>query len=144
MKEKAKNMELNIMCCLLLKPTLMEQLIIEDSEFKNYKRLWKFLKAFYNRFKNFDIELMVSVCNDKYQILEYAEMIMERQATTAHFEDYQHRLLELNRKQKYESFFSEKIYEYLFELDTEQINTEEFVKKTNELYKKIQMLPWDE
>ena len=140
MKEKQKNMELNIMCCLLMRPELMEEMEIGDEEFRNYKRLWKFLKAFYNRFRNFDIELMASVCNDKYQIVEYAQMILERQASTTNFKKYQKMLVEFNHKEKLETFFTDKIFEYAFELSVGTINSDEFTDKTNELYEKIQAI----
>lgn len=141
MKEKQKNMELNIMCCVLMRPELMEQIEIEDREFTNFKRLWRFLKTFYNKFETFDIELMASVCNDKYQIIEYVQMILERQATTVNFKKYQKALLDLNHKKKLEDFFTDKAYEYVFELGTSTITSDEFIEKINELYEKIQKLP---
>ena len=140
MKEKIKNMELNIMCCVLLRPELMDEIEIEDREFKNYKRLWKFLKTFYNKFKNFDIELMTTVCNDKYQIIEYVQMILERQASTVNFKKYQQALLDLNHKNKLDIYFADKMYEYIFELSVGNISIDDFVDKVNELYEKVQTL----
>lgn len=140
MKEKIKNMELNIMCCVLLRPELMDEIEIEDREFKNYKRLWKFLKTFYNKFKNFDIELMTTVCNDKYQIIEYVQMILERQASTVNFKKYQQALLDLNHKNKLDIYFTDKMYEYIFELSVGNISIDDFVDKVNELYEKVQTL----
>ena len=59
---KYNDLEMSILSCLLLKPELlMESLIIEDKHFIKHKKLWVFMKEFYNKFHNFDITLMCSI-----------------------------------------------------------------------------------
>lgn len=127
------NLELSIMSCLLLKPELMEKIIVEDKHFIKHQRLWKFMKAFYEHYKNFDINLMYSVCREKKQIAYYLEMIADIEITTCHFDLYQKRLIE-----EYETSIEDKakvnlIYDLANQLWVGSIDLENFKNKVNEI-----------
>lgn len=132
--KKNDNLELRIMSCLLLKPNLMKELIIEDKHFTKYQRLWKFLKAFYGRYNTFDLTLMVSVCNDKYQILNYIEWLLELEVTTNNFEMYQKQLIDLYNESEKDKLIIEKVYEFANRLYVRDITTERFKELIDELY----------
>ena len=53
------DLEISILSCLLQKPELMEDTILEDKYFTKHKKIWLFMKAFYKRFNNFDITLKI-------------------------------------------------------------------------------------
>lgn len=132
--KKYDNLELRIMSCLLLKPDLMKELIIEDKHFTKYQRLWKFLKAFYRRYNTFDLTLMVSVCNDKYQILNYIEWLLELEVTTNNFEIYQKQLIDLYNESEKDKLIIEKVFELANRLYVRDITTERFKELVDELY----------
>ena len=67
---KYNDLELSILSCLLQKPSLMNEVILEDKHFIKHQKIWLFMKAFYNRYKTFDIQLMYSICKDKWQIVQ--------------------------------------------------------------------------
>ena len=67
---KIDDLEFSILSCLLIKPELMENVILEDKHFKRTQRMWQFMKSFYKKFKTFDINLMYSICKDKWQIVD--------------------------------------------------------------------------
>lgn len=132
--KKYDNLELRIMSCLLLKPDLMKELIIEDKHFTKYQRLWKFLKAFYGRYNTFDLTLMVSVCNDKYQILNYIEWLLELEVTTNNFEMYQKQLIDLYNESEKDKLIIEKVFELANRLYVRDITTGRFKELIDELY----------
>lgn len=134
--EKYDNLELRILSCLMIKPELMKELIIEDKHFIAYKRLWRFMKAFYNKFETFDCELMYSVCKDKYQILKYMEFLLDLEATTINFDKYQKQLIEQYNESQRDKIIIEKIYEWANELYVRNMSTDRFKQLIDELYSK--------
>ena len=92
---KIDDLEFAILSCLLIKPELMEKVILEDKHFKRTQRMWQFMKAFYKKFKTFDINLMYSICKDKWQIVEYISLLLELEPTVSAFDKYQKQLIEL-------------------------------------------------
>ena len=132
--KKYDNLELRIMSCLLIKPDLMKELIIQDKHFTKYQRLWKFLKAFYGRYNTFDLTLMVSVCNDKYQILNYIEWLLELEVTTNNFEMYQKQLIDLYNESEKDKLIIEKVYELANRLYVRDITTGRFKELIDKLY----------
>ena len=84
---KYNDLEMSILSCLLIKPKLMEELILEDKHFVKYKSLWVFMKEFYNKFHNFDITLMCSVNKNKYETIDYMIMLSELEPTTRLFKE---------------------------------------------------------
>ena len=41
------DLELSILSCIVQKPELMEQVILDDKYFVKHKKIWLFLKSFY-------------------------------------------------------------------------------------------------
>lgn len=142
---RSENLENSVLCCILLKPELMEEEILEDKYFQNTQRVWQFMKAFYKKFKCFDIELMASVCEDNYRLMNYITVILESEATAIHFELYVKQLMEkYNEKQK-DKIIIKKIFEYANNLYLRNISTSEFKKKVDEIYKESEVIKkWEE
>ena len=128
------NLEKSILSCLLQKPELMNQLILEDKHFIRTQRMWRFMKAFYKMFGTFDINLMYSVCNDKWQIVEYMEMLLELDPFIYNFDKYQKQLLKLYEESKKDKYIIEKVYELANSLLVRNISTSDFRNKVDEIY----------
>ena len=131
---KTNDLEKNILSCLLQKPELMNQLILEDKHFIRTQRMWRFMKAFYKMFGTFDINLMYSVCKDKWQIVEYMEMLLELDPFIYNFDKYQKQLLELYEESKKDKYIIEKVYELANSLLVRNISTSDFRNKVDEIY----------
>ena len=67
---KYDDLEMVVLNCFLINSELIENTILEDKHFLKNKRMWKFMKSFYSKFKTFDMHLMASVCKDKNQMVE--------------------------------------------------------------------------
>lgn len=131
---KTNDLEKSILSCLLIKPELMEQLILEDKHFVKNQRMWQFMKAFYNKFKTFDIQLMASVCKDKWQIMNYIIILLDYEIVTCNFDKYQKQLIELYEKSKKEKWIIEKIYELVNNLYVRNIDLQEFELNKEKIY----------
>ena len=134
--ENAKDLEYCILSCILINPELMEKVTLEDKYFTRSNRMWQFMKAFYQKFKNFDINLMYSVCKDKYQIITMVEILLDYDAIPSNFEKYQKQLAELYDEENYEKMMINKIFEKANELYVRNININDFKKYIDELYNK--------
>jgi len=127
------NLELNIMSCLLQRPELMKECILEDIHFKKYKKLWKFMKIFYSKYKCFDIVLMVSVAKDRHNLIEYLSWLAEMEPAPSKFTVYQQRLIEMYEESEAEQLKIDSIYNLALELSIHKITLDEFeakIKKT--------------
>ena len=131
---KIDDLEFAILSCLLLKPELMEKVILEDKYFKRTQRMWQFMKAFYERFKTFDINLMYSVCKDKWQIVEYISMLLDFEPTASAFDKYQKQLIELYEEQEKDKWIIEKVYGLANQLLVRNISTGDFKSEINKIY----------
>ena len=123
---KYTDLELNVLSCLLIKPELMEKLRLEDKHFIKQQRLWQFMKSFYSKFKTFDSALMISVCQDKFQIIEYIMWLLELNPTPSNFEKYQERLIEMYEEEQQDKIKIQKIYNLSNELYVRKINLDDF------------------
>lgn len=132
---KYNDLELSILSCIVQKPELMEQVILDDKYFVKHKKIWLFLKSFYNKFHNFDLTLMYSICKDKYRIVEYIIWLMEKEPRLFLFNDYQKQLMELYDELEKEKYIIEKIYALANELWVKNINTNEFKNEIENVYK---------
>lgn len=128
------DVELDIMACLVLEPSLMEKIRVTDEHFTKHKRLWIFMKTFYDKFKTFDISLMYSACKDKYQMVSCIEMLLDRTPTKNNFEKYQDLLIEQHTENRYEKWLILKICELSDNLYLKRINTSEYASKLRNLY----------
>ncbi len=131
------NLEMRILSCLLIKPDLMKDIIVEDKHFRAYSRLWKFMKAFYKKFGTFDCELMYSVCKDKYQIIKYLEFLLDLEPSTRNFNKYQKQLIEQYEENEKDKMIIEKVYEWANELYVRNISTDRFKELIDRLYKEV-------
>ena len=133
-KYKIDDLEFTILSCLLQKPELMGEVILEDKHFVRTKRMWQFMKAFYKMFGTFDINLMYSVCKDKWQIVEYMSMLLDFEPIISNFGLYQKQLLELYEENKKDKYIIEKVYELANSLLVRNISTSDFRNKVDEIY----------
>ena len=135
--DKYYDLEGSILCCFLLKPELMDTTVLEDKHFIKYQRVWKFMKAFYKKFKNFDITLMCSVCKggkDKYQLVEYIQIILTYEFSPVYFEQYQKQLIDLYDEGQKNKWIIDKVFELSNELLVRNIKVDEFKNKIDEVY----------
>lgn len=130
------DLEISILSCLLQKPELMENTILEDKYFVKHKKIWLFMKAFYKRFKNFDITLMMSISKNKYRMSEYICWLVEQEPAPSLFKQYEKQLIDLYNETKKDKWIIEKTYELANDLYVRNIKTNEYIEKINDIYKK--------
>lgn len=123
------DLELNVMSCLLIHPELMNKVILEDKHFGKYKRLWSFMKSFYNKFHTFDVQLMYSVCKDKWHIVNYMQWMLELEPTAGNFDLYQQQIIEKYNQSEKEKIIKETILKLSNDLLVGNINTNDFKEK---------------
>lgn len=128
------DLEISILSCLLQKPELMENTILEDKYFIKHKKIWLFMKAFYNKFKNFDITLMLSISKNKYRMSEYICWLAEQEPTPSLFKQYEKQLIDLYNETKKDKWIIEKVYELSNSLYIRNIKVNEYISKVNEIY----------
>lgn len=137
---KYNDLELAILSCVLIKPKLIEELVVEDKHFIKNQRLWQFMKAFYKKFGTFDITLMYSVCKDKWQIINNITWLVECECTCKNFEKYQKQLIDLYEEAKMNKWIVEKVYQSANDLYLRNINPIEFKERIEEIYKNAKEL----
>ena len=128
------DLEISILSCLLQKPELMEDTILEDKYFTKHKKIWLFMKAFYKRFNNFDITLMLSISKNKYIISEYICWLAEQEPAPSLFKQYEQQLIDLYNESEKEKLIINKIYELSNDLYVRNININEFKNKLEKIY----------
>ena len=133
--QKYNDLELSILSCLLMKPKLMEQVILEDKHFVKQQKIWQFMKSFYKKFGNFDLNLMMSVSKNKYRMIEYIMWIIEKEPTTTHFNEYQKQLIESYNESKKEKWIIDKIFELSNDLLVRNIDVQTYKTRIEEIYK---------
>ena len=91
------------------------------------------MKAFYNRYKTFDIQLMYSICKDKWQIVQNIIQLLEYEPSPSLFDTYQKQLIDLYNEGKENKIKIDKVYKLANELYVRKITIEEFKKGINEV-----------
>lgn len=137
---KYTDLEISILSCILQKPELMEDVKLEDKHFIKHKKIWMFMKAFYKKFKTFDLTLMVSISSYKYRMIEYIIWLLEKEPSPSLYKQYEQQLIELYEEEKKDKWIIEKVYELSNELYVRNINTSEFKNKLNEIYENANKL----
>lgn len=132
--DKYDDLEMVVLNCFLINPELMENTILEDKHFKKNKRMWKFMKSFYNKFKTFDMHLMASVCKDRYQIVEYVSLLLEYDPDYKNFELYQNRLIEMYEESEKDDWIIERVFKNANDLYVRKISIDEFNEKNKKIY----------
>lgn len=130
---KYNNLEMSILSCILLKPELMEQVIFEDKHIVSRQRLWQFMKAFYGRYKTFDIQLMYSICKDKWQIVQNVIQLLDYEVSPNLFDTYQNQLIDLYNEGQENKIKIDKVYKLANELYVRNITIEEFKESIKEV-----------
>ena len=128
------DLEISILSCLLQRPELMEDTILEDKYFIKHKKIWLFMKAFYNKFKNFDITLMLSISKNKYRMSEYICWLVEQEPAPSLFKQYEKQLIDLYNEAKKDKWIIEKVYELSNDLYVRNIKVDEYINKIKQIY----------
>ena len=131
---KCDDLELVILSCLLQKPELMEKTILEDKHFVRTQRIWKFMKAFYKKFKNFDIPLMTSVASNKYKIMEYVIVLMDIEPNPNLLEVYEKQLIELYLEKEKDKWIIDKVFSLSNDLFNRNIKVYDFKDEVEKIY----------
>lgn len=131
---KYKDLELSILSCLLQRPKLMEETILEDKHFIKHQKIWLFMKSFYKKFKNFDLTLMMSISKNQYRIVEYIIWIIEKEPFPSYFNDYQNELIRLYEQSPKEKWIINKIYEKANDLIVGNIDIKKFRNEIDIIY----------
>lgn len=133
--DRIKDLELNILGCLLINSKLMEEIILEDKYFNKYQKMWTFMKSFYGRFKNYDISLMCKMASSEklmlHQILFCLDYVPS--VNSKMFKQYQEQLKLLYDEEKKERYKIDKIYSLANDLIVRQITVDEFDIKYQEM-----------
>ena len=132
--------ELSILSCLILKPELMSELILEDKHFIKYQRIWQYMKSFYNKYKTFDLQIMFAVCKNKYELMDYIEKLVINEVDVDNFNLYQNELLKSFEENKKERWIKNKVFVLANELINQNIDLKEFDLKYKKLYEDVNIL----
>ena len=135
---KKNDLEISVLSCILLKPELMKEEILEDKYFQNTQRVWQFMKAFYKKFGCFDIELMVNSCEDNFRLMNYIQVIIQSEATPYHFDKYMKRLIELFNESEKDKMIIKTVFKLSNDLYLRNITTEEFKKRIDKIYEEVE------
>ena len=131
---KYNDLEMSILSCLILKPELMKKIKFEDKHILKHQRLWQFLKAFYQRFGNFDPTLMFDMCSNNWKLIMYIERLADLELNPNNFEKYQERLIESYEELKKEKWIIEKIYKLANDLYVRNIKLDNFKNEVNKIF----------
>lgn len=130
---KYNNLEVSILSILLQKPNLMNNLIIDEKYFIKNKKIWLFMKSFYKRFGNFDLNLMYSVCKNKYHLVSHLEQLALSEPCPSLFEEYQKQLMKEYDELKKDKWIREKVYELANDYYVMNLSLEDFKKEINNI-----------
>ena len=131
---KYEDLEINILSCLLQRPELMNKVILEDKHFIKHNKYWKFMKAFYNKFKTFDKTLMYQIVKNKFEFFKYLIWLYEVEPAPSRFELYQKQLIELYNESKKNKWIIENVFDLANDLYVREISVNDFKNKVNEIY----------
>lgn len=128
------DLELNILSCILIQPSLMKKIRLEDKHFRKHQRQWQFMKAVYQKFHSLDIQIMYAVCKNKYHLVEYLQEILMIEPTADNFDKYQDLLLEQFEETKKNNWIKQEIYVLANNLYVGNVKVDEFQDKVKEIY----------
>ena len=129
------DLELSILSCLLQKPELMEEVILEDKHFKNNYKLWKFMQSFYKKFHNFDTTLMYSVVDKRYKLMDYVKVLIDLEPNPNLFKQYQEQLLRAFLDTERDKYIVGKVFGIANDLIARNVTTSDFKTMVDEIYK---------
>ena len=132
--DKYYDLEINILSCILQKPKLMEDIILEDKYFIKHKKLFLFLKEVYQKFGDLDLHIMYSIIKDKYHFMDYIIWLIDVEPAVSNFKKYQQQLIDLFNETKRSKYIREKIYELANNLFVKNIEVDDFRKRVDKIY----------
>ena len=130
---KYTDLEMSIISCFLQQPDLIKKIDGKENYFIKHKKLILFLKAVYNKFGCFDINLMCNACKNEYKLMDYIEWLVQLEPVPSHIDLYLKQLEELRTELKKDKWIREKIYSLASELYVKNITFEDFKNKLNKL-----------
>lgn len=133
-------LEASVLSCLILKPNLMNDLILEDKHFIKYQRIWQYMKSFYKKYSTFDLQLMFALCKDKYSLIDYIKILVLNDVDVDNFNLYQQALLDEFNENKKERWIKNKIFVLTNELINQNISLKDFDLKYKKLYEDVNLL----
>lgn len=140
MDNRYKDLEINILSCLVQKPKLMNKIFITDDDFKYHKRFWLFMKSFYKKFGTFDLVLMNDICKNSYKFVAYIEQLTDATLllNDEQFIDYQNALLELQKENKKDEWIIDKCFKLANDLYVKNISVQDFKLLVNKVYEQAE------
>lgn len=130
---KYTDLEMSIISCFLQQPDLIKKIEGKEDYFIHYKKILLFLKAIYNKFGCFDINIMHEACKNKQTLYDYLAIIFEYSPIPSHIDIYISQLEELRTELKKDKWIREKVYSLSSELYIKNITFEDFKNKLNKL-----------
>ena len=137
MKQYDYEIESNLMCCLFLKDSLIEELFIDLDCFKNTynKRVILLLKEVYKKYKKLDLTLIVSELKTDYEKSQFVEYYVDKinlQPTTSMFYEYQQKLIDQHK----DDLIKQEIGKY----SKKQIKLDELVENINKISNEVMVI----
>ena len=133
---KYNDLEITILSCLLQKPELMKETILQNEHFIKHKKIWMFMKSFYEKFENFDLSLMMSICKNQYRMSEYIAWLLNQEPAPSLFKQYEKQLIDLYNESKKDKWIIEKVYELVNKLFVRDITIADFKNEIENIYSK--------
>lgn len=137
MKQYDYEIESNLMCCLFLKDSLIEELFIDLDCFKNVynKRVILLLREVYKKYKKLDLTLIVNELKtdtEKNQFVEYYLDKSNLLPTPAMFYEYQQKLIDQHK----DDLIKKEINKYA----KSQIEIDELVENINKISNEVMVI----
>ena len=137
---KYNDLEMSIISCFLQEPDLIKKIDGKEKYFIKHKKLILFLKAIYNKFQCFDINLMCNICKNEYKLMDYIIWLVQLEPIPSHIDYYIQELEELRTELKKDKWIREKIYYLASELLVKNIDIDDFNIQLQEIYKKSEKI----
>ena len=108
--KKYDDLELSILSCLLQRPELMKDVILEDKHFKKHLNIWIFMKSVYEKFGTFDLTIIINISKNRYQMSEYIMWLYDKEPAPSLFDLYQKQLIDEFEKSEKDKYIINNIY----------------------------------
>ena len=97
--KKRDDLEESILSCLIQQPSLINDLIVNENDFINHKKIFIYFKKFYERFHNLDVVLLMTNLkpSDRPILGRIYDDICEFEPAPSNFKLYQEALIEHNK-----------------------------------------------
>ncbi len=135
LQQKVDDLEMTVLSVLLNHPELMKETILKDEDFVKYKKMWYFMKTFYQKFGTFDLPLMFNMIGNKHHLMEMVMAMLDVEYTSGNFKKYEEQLISLRNQNKQEKWMRDRIFYYANELINENISIDKFKAKIDDITK---------